>query len=154
MVERSIGATLLCEVYYPSCSAAAIMFDGMAASLFGTLREIVPQTDMVTHCFWREPSAAKWMRGIDVFPETEGRFRDGPAGAGLMLEQLVCDPDLTLTTTVVNRGYAHFEVEDVRQLFDHAPLSDELIPRLNSHADPNAIRERGQSMRYGQTVRL
>lgn len=97
-----------------------------------------------TVCLWRRHTDPAWRTGDIEFPDE----RDDPDGSGWMFEPLAEG------TPEAYCGYAEecFEVTldpaDVRTVFEHRPLTDDLVLRVNPDADLAALAGACESIGY------
>jgi hypothetical protein len=96
------------------------MYDGVPAAFSSFLDE--PD---VTFCVWRQHCDAAWQCGVSEFPAG-----DDPDGSEWMLAILDGDP---ATYQAFAREYYEVDVplEAVQRVYDHAPLTDELVRAMN-----------------------
>lgn len=98
------------------------------------LREPAFDTRNSTFCIWRLATDANWRRGT---PETdEGEALDD--GSAELLSILSGDPE-QYVTFAADYYETTVALEDVAAVYRHDPMTPELVRRLNTHLDYEAL---------------
>ncbi len=101
------------------------MFDGLPAELAELRSEPAFDTDNCSFCIWRAAGSDRWSRGpVEMAPG------DDPDGSARLLRPLDHDP-----ATYVEFAREYYETEipvaSVRAIYEHQPLTMELVRSLN-----------------------
>ena len=107
------------------------VLDGVPEAFASFLTEPAFSMGDCTFCIWREPSDEHWRHGPIVFPDTDA---DDPDGS----EELLCMFDGKPETYVDFASEYYEKVLDinvVRKIYAHDPLSPLIVAELNPQAD-------------------
>lgn len=119
------------------------LFDGMPPAL-ARFREVGFPSDITTFCLWWDAGDPGWRHGIRAFPEE----RDDPDGSGWLLAEYDGDAE-TYAEDARDCREVEASASAVQAIFDHAPLTAELVRRVNPAADPEAVLAEIASLPYG-----
>jgi hypothetical protein len=102
------------------------VFDGVPPPFAPFLREPAFNMGDATFCIWRLATDSSWHRGEIAFPDGED-----PDGSARLLWALDGNPQ-TYRDYAMDYFEMDIEAAAVGEIFNHAPLTEDLVVRLNS----------------------
>lgn len=101
-----------------------------------------------TVCMWRRTCDPAWRTGAIEFPEAAD-----PDGASFLFEPLVPGTSEAYRAYARHNWSADLGLADIEHIYEHRPLTLELVERLNPTIDPAFLAERLESIGYPAPLR-
>lgn len=101
------------------------LLEGVPSEFSSGVNEPAFSMENTTFCIWRRYGDESWAHGPIDFPEGED-----PDGSAFLLEMLDGDPE-SYRLFAEEYYEAEIPVESIRQVYDHQPLTDEIVASLN-----------------------
>jgi hypothetical protein len=110
------------------------MLDNVPAEFLSALNEPAFSMTDVTFCIWRRYIDSSWSHSPVVFPDD-----DDPDGSAYLLAMLDGKPE-SYCQFAEDYWESTLPLESVTQIFDHCPLTDDLVESLNAEVNLRDLR--------------
>ena len=119
------------------------VYDSVPEEFSSFLNEPAFSMEAVTFCIWRRWSDSAWQCGVDTFPDDDG----DPDGSAWMLA--IFDGDPRTYQTFAGEYYeVEVPLEAVQAIYDHKPLTTELIRALSREATAESVEAEAREIGY------
>lgn len=106
------------------------VLDSVPKEFGRALKQPAFDMDATTFCVWRKYGDDRWHRGEIQFPQAKD-----PDGSWRLLRELDGNPRSYLNWACayfdLSDAEGHLRIEHVRHVYDHKPLTDELVKEMN-----------------------